>query len=228
MMPANLMPLIYNISPNASMPMDLSKAYPGIDTIQLLAFFFIPGFISMKVYDSLVSKTQSRDFSNVYEAFGYSFINFLVISNSGLNSILNGNFINNSFYLIAYLLILPSIWPLIYILIKYIRKALLETLFVNSAEPSSSQLWDLIFSQNKARWIIVHLKDGRSIGGWYGEHSYCSSFPSKEQIYLEEVYKINENGEFEGPIIERTDGILILGDDISAIEFFKSEDNSIQ
>ena len=106
-MAANLIPLLSNVSPGASMPMDLSKLYPSIDTIQLLSYFFVPGFISMKVYDLLVPRTLSRDFSkDVYEAFGYSFINFLVvyliISNDWVNSNLNGNILLNIFLLILF------------------------------------------------------------------------------------------------------------------------------
>ena len=68
-MPVNLIPLLSNASSNnTSMPFDLTKVYPSVNTIQLLAYFFIPGFISMKVYDILVPRTLSRDFSSdVYE-----------------------------------------------------------------------------------------------------------------------------------------------------------------
>jgi len=112
------MPVIYNVSP--VMPMDLAKAFPGVDTIQLLAYFFIPGFVSIKVYDLLVPRSQYRDFSkDFYEAFGYSFMNFLVmyaiISNEWLNTQMGSNVILSSILIAILLLCLPALWPFAYL-----------------------------------------------------------------------------------------------------------------
>jgi len=41
--------------------------------------------------------------------------------------------------------------------------------------------------------MIIHLKDGRRIGGRFDENSSASSFPAKEQIYIEEVWELDEN-----------------------------------
>ena len=79
--------------------------------------------------------------------------------------------------------------------------------------------WDYFFSKRQGRWVIVHPKDGRRIGGAYGGKSYVSSSPAEEQIYLEEVWTLGENGEFLGPV-ESTAGIIIFHDQILAVEFF--------
>ena len=44
--------------------------------------------------------------------------------------------------------------------------------------------------------MIIHLKDGRRIGGRFDENSSASSFPAKEQIYIEEVWELDESGKF--------------------------------
>jgi hypothetical protein len=80
--------------------------------------------------------------------------------------------------------------------------------------------WDYVFRKKKVFWIVIHLKDGRKIGGRYDRNSFSSSYPSKEQIYLEEVWKLDENGRFGEPIT-RSKGIIVLGEEILAIEFFK-------
>jgi len=50
------------------------------EKIILFLALFMPGFISIKVYDLLVA-TKRRDFSNsVLEAIGYSVLNFTVLS----------------------------------------------------------------------------------------------------------------------------------------------------
>jgi hypothetical protein len=41
------------------------------------------------------------------------------------------------------------------------------------------------------------LKDGNKIAGTYGENSFTSSYPSEEQIFLEETWVLNKEGRFD-------------------------------
>lgn len=66
----------------------------------------------------------------------------------------------------------------------------------------------------------MHLKDGSRIGGKYGKYSYASSYPEEDQLYLEQVYYVDENGKFEQPV-PRSQGMIIRGDEILAVEFFE-------
>ena len=56
--------------------------------------------------------------------------------------------------------------------------------------------------------------------GRFDTNSFASSYPAKEQIYLEEVWELGEKGNFVKRI-DRSKGIVILGDEIVAIEFFE-------
>jgi hypothetical protein len=48
----------------------------NVDKITLVVVFFLPGFISMKVYD-LMAPGERRDFSkSLFEAISYSTLNF--------------------------------------------------------------------------------------------------------------------------------------------------------
>ncbi len=67
----------------------------------------------------------------------------------------------------------------------------------------------------------MHLKDGRRIGGRFDNNSFASSFPNKEQIYIEEVWELDEAGHFQKPV-ERSGGIIVAEENILALEFFKS------
>ena len=64
------------------------------------------------------------------------------------------------------------------------------------------------------------MKNGTRIGGRFDNNSFASSSPSKEQIYIEEVWNIDEDGKFIKPI-ERSKGFLILGEEILGLEFFQ-------
>jgi len=108
----------------------------------------------------------------------------------------------------------PILWPILFLKLstwKPISKYIIHPI---------QKPWDYVFGKREAFWIIIHLKDRRKIGGKFGTSSFSSSYPSEEQIYLEEVWKLDENGKFIGPI-ERSKGIIILGKEILSIEFFK-------
>ena len=79
--------------------------------------------------------------------------------------------------------------------------------------------WDYIFGQRKAHWVLVHLKDGRVIGGKYSKKSRTSAYPNERQIFLEEVWQIDKKGVF-GEKVERTGGLLLFADEIAMVEFF--------
>ena len=69
--------------------------------------------------------------------------------------------------------------------------------------------------------MIVHLRGGTRIGGRYDANSFVSSFPAREQIYLEEVWQLDEKMNFHKKI-DKTKGMLILGEDVLMIEFFSA------
>lgn len=103
---------------------------------------------------------------------------------------------------------------------EFIRKLLQKTGF-NLVHPIPTG-WDYKFSTLKnGAWIIITLKDDTLITGYFGENSFASSDSPERDIYIEKVYKICEDGPWQE--IERTDGILIKGDQIKLIEFKKQE-----
>lgn len=189
-----------------------------IDKLALFLIFFIPGFVSISIYD-LVIASGTRDFSkSIFEAVGYSCINFALLS--WLIIIIHkDNFLNSHpvWYLVSLLAILfifPVIWPALGI---KIRKLSWLSRFVLQPEKTP---WDSVFSKRKSYWVIIHLKDGRKVGGKYSSNSYTSAFPHEHEIYLEEAWKLNEKGGFKEKV-DRTKGIIIFGDEIISLELFK-------
>ena len=188
------------------------------DKLVLFLAFFIPGFISIKIYDLLVP-SERRDFSKcLIEAIGYSSLNYaaffwliiLIYSN-------NIYFYNKILYFILLLIIIfimPVTWPIL-----FLKLSKWEPIARNIIHPVLKP-WDYLFCKREAFWVIIHLKDGRKVGGTYGKNSFTSSYPSEEQIYLEKVWKLNENGIFLEPI-EGSKGIIVSSSEILAIEFYK-------
>lgn len=84
--------------------------------------------------------------------------------------------------------------------------------------------WDWHFSHAKPYWVLVTLKDGTSVYGLFGSRSFAASDPERRDLYLEEQFRPLENGEWAP--FEDTGGVLIMGDQIAAIEFRKIEEVS--
>jgi len=189
-----------------------------IDKLILFLIFFVPGFISIKVYSLLVAG-EKRDFSKDFlEVVGYSSLNFAALSWL-IILIHSADFYTHHkvwyvIFLFVILFIVPLLWPFLFVKIvtwKPIAKYIVHPI---------QKPWDYVFSKKKSFWVIVHLKDGKKIGGRFDMNSFASSYPSEEQIYLEEVWELNDKGAFV-KAIERSKGIIILGKDILAIELFE-------
>ena len=188
-----------------------------IDKLFLFLVFILPGFISLVVYDFLIPSIK-RDFSkSIIEIICFSTLNFIVLS-----ILIYVNYQYDFYHsclflffpsLLIIFLVMPALWPIIFI--KISNTELFKKYFIHPiAKP-----WDYFFGKKEAAWVIVHLKNGKMIGGLYSKDSFASSYPDKEQIYLEEVWRVDNNGAFISKV-DRTKGIVIIGEDISSIEFF--------
>jgi hypothetical protein len=192
----------------------------NVDKLALFLLFFLPGFISMKVYDLIVSG-ESRDFSrSMLDAVCYSTLNFAALSGL-ITIILTGDFYHKHFFLywlsvFVIMVVVPAFWPAAFL--KLTTWHPVGKYFVHPIRKP----WDYVFRKRTRFWIIVHLKNGQKIGGFFGPESFASSNPADEQIYLEEVWALDEEGRFEHQI-ERSRGIIVMKDEIRAVEFFRVE-----
>jgi hypothetical protein len=190
-----------------------------LNNIYLIFLFFFPGFISLKVYDLLVPN-EKRNFSHDFlEAVSYSILNLSLLVFLLAPAIYFKWYENIWIFCVIALftlLVFPVIWPILFHWIC--AKNFFSKWFVSPIK----RPWDWVFARLEPSWVIVHLHDGRKIGGIWDRKSYASSFPVKEQIYLEKVWKLDEQGGFENPI-ESSKGIILLGEDVSSVEFFENK-----
>ncbi|OPY01549.1 MAG: hypothetical protein A4E61_01604 [Syntrophorhabdus sp. PtaB.Bin184] len=187
------------------------------DKLRLFFVFFVPGFISMKVYNLMVAGDR-HDFSkDLLEAVAYGAINFAAFS--WVIFLINSlEFYSNHkfwYYALTFMImfVAPIIWPFAFLRLfsfRFIAKHVMHPVL---------KPWDYVFGKKESFWTIVHLKSGQRIGGIYDTRSFASSYPSKEQIYLEQVWRLDDKGAFIEPV-ERSKGIIITGEEIVAVEFF--------
>jgi hypothetical protein len=196
----------------------------SVDKLLLFLFFFIPGFVSLKVYDWLVPG-QPRKFGDaLLEIVGLGFLNYAIlflwwlplISSTEPDSVFETGFV---FQVVLITCVCPALWPLIYLGLS--SRGYLKHWF-GVPVPSA---WDCVFSRREWFFAVVHLKDGRRIGGLFGPSSYASSFPSKETLYLEQLWSLDEDGELVAPA-RGTKGVVILGDQIELVEVIEGASGS--
>lgn len=183
----------------------------------LFIVFVVPGFIAMKVYRLLSPSSQIDTSNQIIDAISYSCL-FFGICTVPIYYMESSDFWikHPVFYLLSYFILLFCIPILLTCIWKRVRTADWVQKFV--PHPTEKP-WDFVFFQRKNYWVIVTLKNGKKIGGWYGSNSFASSAPSEEQIFLEEEWILNDNDRFERKA-DQTSGIIILSSDIQTVEFF--------
>lgn len=82
--------------------------------------------------------------------------------------------------------------------------------------------WDWIFKEHvtEPKQIVFTLQDGRRFGGIWQEPCFASSHPSDEQIFISEVYNVDQ---VTGQLIDKIPhhaGLLVDKSTIDFIEFF--------
>lgn len=83
--------------------------------------------------------------------------------------------------------------------------------------------WDYLFSKTEPVWLLVTMKDGSQIAGFFGGTSFASSDPSERDLYIQEVYKVIQDGPWQK--IPDNKGILIKAEEIKHLEFWKERLN---
>ena len=133
----------------------------NVDKLTLFLVFFLPGFISIKVYDLMVPG-ERRDFSkSLLEVISYSTLNFgalfwLIVP------IQRGDFSRSHFVLYSLavtliMVIVPACWPVVFLKLSTWRRV--ARYFVHPI----GKPWDYVFGKRCPFWIIVHLQNGQKL-----------------------------------------------------------------
>jgi Family of unknown function (DUF6338) len=191
----------------------------------LLLFLLVPGFIFIRVFDNLLPG-RLRSFSQqVIDILCWSFTIlalwlFPALIVFGLSQRVSGWL----FHLLLSALILLGVFgtPILLAYIFY-RLELRGTLKNWGTHPTPSS-WDWFFSNRKGNhYVRFHLKQGTQLGGYFGENSFATSSPEPQEIYVEEVWRLDEDGRFVERV-EGTDGAMVNREDCELIAFFKTRE----
>lgn len=188
-----------------------------LDNQKLFLFVMLvfPGLVSMVVYRLVLPAAPIEWKHGIIQGLFYSVVNYALCS--WLLVLID--FWRHSRPLIAaflftvVVLVAPIVWPLV------ARKLLRSQWIAARLQLPFPTGWDFFFDRRIPCFVLITLKNGGMIGGFFGPGSYAGSFPNHGDIYVRHVYKINENGGFLDPV-EDSLGLWVQKDEYSLIEFF--------
>lgn len=198
-----------------------------IDAIKILIAFIMPGFVTDFIISFAVPRAKRTSQETILTTLTFSCVNYALFS--WLVLIINNEAFYSEhkvFYIILWtfiLLIAPILEGMLFV---WLANSHLSKMLLQFLKPKNVRLtptaWDYIFSQEQRLWILITLNDDSRIGGFFGEKSFVSEYPQAQDIYLEQVWHLGDNGEFKSPVADSA-GCLIKMQDIKYLEFFKVE-----
>jgi hypothetical protein len=193
---------------------------PSFNSADILYFlaFVVPGFISMQIYAQIRPRQRTTLKDSLLEAVTFGAINLILLFFAVMWIADPANFQKQPVHVwlaaIAVFLLCPLIWP--WLLIRAQNILVRMGLFLSS-EPTA---WDHYWRGRRPCWVLVHISETRRVGGWFGKHSYASAYPDPGHLYIEELWKLDENGGF----VEKepqSRGIILRPADYQMVEFFE-------
>jgi hypothetical protein len=117
---------------------------------------------------------------------------------------------------IVVILLAPLLLGLGIVLLRradWARKAMTRVTRIHPAPTA----WDFAFMREAPLFVRVKLQEGERIGGVFGSGSFASAYPESQDLFLEQVWRLDDEGVFvEAEPDSR--GILISRDQIETLE----------
>jgi hypothetical protein len=183
------------------------------DKLLLFFIFFVPGFVSVKIWSLLVPSEHRSMADHAVEVLSFGCINFAILFWLVNIAIGMDHWAQYLLYIVV-LFLFPMIWPII------VKTVLYSKFLRGKIVHPAPKAWDAFFQRGQPCFILVHLKSGQYVGGLYSSNSFASSFPNPEDLYIEQLWKMSGTGEFLKPMPD-TKGLLISHDAIDFLELFK-------
>lgn len=197
----------------------------NFDTFFYTVAFVLPGFITYYIVCMVIPAKEEQAQNQILRCLYYSVWNYLLCSFFIYKIVTTKYYIEHKFrtygiWLIIIFIVSIALGIVILILNKFeIIKKILDKFGYSKIHPIPTS-WDYKFSKSEDCYIIVYLKNGSTVAGYFGGDSFASSDTRERDIYIERIYKIENDTEWVE--VKRSDGILIKGENIEQIEFFKS------
>lgn len=185
--------------------------------LRIFFYFVVPGVVATWMV-GLLSPAQKPKFPEALaEAVAFSVLNDILLSwlPTCAGSAFGGHyesFLRRAAFVLTYF-VAPALLAMAYV---WLRRSKFVGGHLLHPDPTA---WDYCFGRQKPGFIIANMKDGSWVGGYYGPGSHVSSYPDVQQLYIEQAWRITEDGKFREPV-EGSDGVLLSFSECSHIELF--------
>jgi hypothetical protein len=180
-----------------------------------------PGLISIHVYKLLIPSQRIDWGQAVLQGFFFTVINYLLLFPLVVFVLRPTNLEQRQ---VLYWLALAVMWLLGPIALPVIWKWLLGTRllgrYLQQPYPTPWDYYFDYFDRREPSFMIIHLKNGRLLGGHWGPRSYASAYPDQGDLYLSAVHRVDPKGRLGQPV-PSTKGLLIRRDEYTYIELFE-------
>src|SRR5438067_2472544 len=181
------------------------EALLNMQVLPIFLFYVVPGVVATGVYSYLIPSERREladylveliTFSMFYLAPFFSLIGLLYIP-----VIQTRAYSFYPFVLVA-VFIVPAFlgW-----LGSYLIQAPWLRQFAKLVVHPVPMAWDYVFGKGKSYWVVFYLKNGKMIGGYYSSESFVSGYPDIQDIYVQELWRLDEPGRFAEKV-DRTAG----------------------
>ncbi|WP_323787711.1 DUF6338 family protein [Psychroserpens sp.] len=178
----------------------------------IFIYFFIPGFIMYRVITSMIPIKTYEISKSIIEIITYGAFNyllFLVVNNYWS---IKGAF----WWEVAFFGFIPIFISLIFGII------LKSSIFRKNIYDIGATPWDSFFLDEKDHYIIIVMKSGKMIGGYFGPNSYASWYPKEKELFLEQEWEVDESLEKLINKVPNTDGIWINFSEVQSMKLYKN------
>jgi Family of unknown function (DUF6338) len=188
------------------------------DDIPMFLLFFIPGFISMKVYNLLVPAYKVNFIDKLFETLAYSGLNYIFFILAIFKFADDPEFEKEHPYIMIFaIMFIMAIMPVLWALFFY-RLAKSNSFSKYIIYPATTA-WQFTFvKKNSREKILVTFKNGTTKGGIFHKKSFGGKNAPNKDIFIEEEWQV-EGARFIKPIHE-SKGVFISGDEIVTVEFY--------
>lgn len=203
--------------------------------ILVLAAFVLPGFVALRYRErTYVTKEEDSPFERLLNALYFSFLTYVVIFAGavviGLDAADIGAFYGGERSLGAYVAFASAAFvaPLAIAEVarrwngSQLRTTVLRRANINLAHATPSG-WEHFFLQGTEAFVRVTLKDGRVVGGYFGNASFAGYTVETPDLFLEQRWALNADDWFVAPAAA-TRGIYLRAEAIVSVEFYAVDD----
>ncbi|NQW03684.1 MAG: hypothetical protein HQ485_06615 [Acidobacteria bacterium] len=192
-------------------------AFLPMDQVPVFLLLMLPGFISRKVYDLQISGDRHDGTSYAMDAVVYGTLNAAI----WIAPLTWAATFQHShpvwFWTLVLTALVASPVALAIVAVWVLRSKHLRG-WTRHPMPMA---WDYYFGQGVPCWVLFRLKNGKSIGGFFGAKSFASSYPHGRDIYIEQSWVVDDTGHFVRAVPDSA-GALVSFDECELIEFFQT------